>query len=188
MARLPYATRESFPDDLKYVWDAVARDTTAGGEAQPANIFRTMGNNAALLRAYLRLGNGLWANCGLDVKTRELAILRAAILRHSSYEWHQHVRIGRDAGLTDEQILALHHWRQSELFSDAERAMLRYIDALAETDHPTQEVHDELARHFPPATLVGINILAAFYFATAKFLGAMEVEPETPFVGWELRG
>ena len=136
MSRLPKATREEFPEELKYVWDrAVAGDP-------PANIFVTMGNNPAVLRAYLRLGNGLWSNCGLDVATRELAILRAAILRHSLYEWHQHVRLGRQAGLTDARINALHHWRTSDLFSASERAMLAYVDALAASDHPPREVHD----------------------------------------------
>jgi alkylhydroperoxidase family enzyme len=187
MSRLPAATRETFPEPLKYVWDRLSADTTAGDGTATANIFLAMGNNPAVLRGYLRLGNALWANCGLDVATRELAILRAAILQHSQYEWHQHVRIGKAAGLTGKQINALHHWRQSDLFSPAERAMLQYVDAIAATDHPSQESFDELAAHYPPSTVVGISILAAFYFATAKFLGAMEVQPESAFVGWELR-
>ena len=181
MSRLPAATRDDFPEELRYVWDRL------GNGGTPPNIFRAMGNNAALLRNYLRLGNSLWSDIGIDVATRELAILRTAILQHSMYEWHQHVRIGREAGLTDDRIRALHHWRTSELFSEPERAILGYVDALSASDHPLEEVHDELAKHFPPATLVGINLLTGFYGMTAKFLGAMEVEPEENFVGWELR-
>lgn len=185
MGRLPDATREQFPDDLKYVWDALVRDdTTTTGK--PANIFLQMGNNPALLRGYLRLGNALWSHCGLDVATRELVILRTAILRQSRYEWHQHVRIGRAAGLSDDKIRALHHWRESDLFTEDERAILAYVDALSRSDHPLQDVHAELERRFPPSTLVGITLLAGFYTMTATFLGAMEVEPETEFVGWQL--
>jgi hypothetical protein len=36
--------------------------------------------------------------------------------------------------------------------------------------------------------MVGVNLLAGFYGMTAKYLGAMEVEMEEPFVGWELQG
>ncbi len=183
MARLPFVRREDIPAELQYVWDAVARD---GGE--PPNIFRVMGNNPHLLRGYLRMGNALWNHCGLDVPTRELAILRTAILHQSRYEWHQHVRIAREAGVPDEKILALHHWRTSGLFSPAERALLAYVDAMAQTEHPLQSVHDDLARHFPPAAVVGINLLCGYYAMTARFLGAMEVETEEPFVGWELQG
>ena len=178
MARLPKATRAVFPEDLAYVWDRL------GGDRAP-NIYKTMGNNPTLLRGYVRLGNNLWNHCGLDVATRELAILRTAILHHSVYEWHQHVRIGHEAGLTFERIRALHHWRASDLFSEAERALLAYVDALDASDHPAREVHDDLARHFPASALAGINLLIGYYGMTAKFLGAMEVETEEEFVGWE---
>ncbi len=48
------------------------------------------------------------------------------------------------------------------------------------------DVHEALAAHFPPATVVGINLLVGYDVTTAKFLGAMEVETEGPFVGWQL--
>lgn len=182
MARLPFAERADIPEELVYVWD---RNATAGRQA---NIFRTMANNPPLWRSYLRLGNGLWNQCGLDVPTRELVILRTAILHHSLYEWHQHVRIGRQAGLADARIVGLHHWRTSELFSEPERALLGYVDALAASDHPSEEAHETLAAHFDPSTIVGVNLLAGFYGMTAGFLGAMEVETEEPFVGWQLNG
>jgi len=180
MARLGYATREDFPENLKYVWDK-----NATGDRMP-NIFRAMGNNPALVRGYTRLGSALWAECGLDVAMRELAILRVAILVNSQYEWHQHVRIARAAGLSDERINALHDWRTSDLFSEPEKAMLGYLDAIVASDHPSPEVHDNLAAHFPPGTVVGINLLGAYYVMTAKFLSGMEVEPEGVFVGWRL--
>lgn len=180
MARLPFAQRSDLPENLEYVWD---RNATNG--VLP-NIFRTMANNPVVWRAYLRLGNGLWSECGLDVPTRELAILRTAILQHSAYEWHQHVRIGRRAGLSDGRIVGLHHWRASDLYSEAERAILAYVDALAASDHPPADVHEALAEHFPSATVVGANLLVGYYLMTAKFLGAMEVETEGPFVGWQL--
>ena len=53
MARIPDSTRDTYPDDLKYVWDKLARD----GAGRPANIFVAMGNNPALVRAYTRFGN-----------------------------------------------------------------------------------------------------------------------------------
>lgn len=182
MARLPFMTRDSLPEELRYVWDR-----NAVGREVP-NIFRTMANNPEVWRAYLRLGNGLWSHCGLDVATRELVILRTAILYHSQYEWHQHVRIGRQAGLRDEQIVALHHWRGSPIFTELERAILEYVDAVHASGHPSQEVHDRLAALVPPGTLVGVNLLTGFYGMTARFLAAMEVELEEPFVGWQLRG
>lgn len=179
MARLPFAERSDIPENLQYVWD---RNATNG--VLP-NIFRVMANNPPVWRAYLRMGNALWNDCGLDVATRELAILRVAILHHSTYEWHQHVRIGRQAGLSDDRIAALHHWRTSDLFSERERAVLSYVDALIASDHPPAEVHNGLGVHFGPAAITGVALLVGYYMMTAKFLGAMEVETEGAFVGWQ---
>jgi alkylhydroperoxidase family enzyme len=186
MSRLPKATRETFPEQLQYVWDGVSRDTAAGDGTGAANIFRAMGNNPALLRGYLRLANPLWANCGLDVRTRELVILRCALLRQSTYEWHQHVRIGRNAGVTDAEINAIGKWQSEGNFSETEKALFAYADALNEADHPSDDVFNALAKHFDASALVGITILIAFYFATAKFLASAEVETETPFIGWQV--
>jgi alkylhydroperoxidase family enzyme len=183
MARLPDATRDDFPENLVYVWDALARDGAA-----PGAIFRALGNNPDLLRAYTRMGNALWTHCGLDLATRELLILRTALRCESVYEWHQHVRIARGAGIPDDKINVLSNWRESTRFSDDERMLLAYVDACfdAGTDGPPREVHDALAARFPPSTVVGVNLLTNFYVMTAKFLAAMEVEPETAFIGWKV--
>ncbi|MEX2080712.1 MAG: carboxymuconolactone decarboxylase family protein [Dehalococcoidia bacterium] len=180
MARLPLANRDDFPEELRYVWDRTSR-----GDAPP-NIFRVMGNNPALLRNYLRLGNSLWGDSHLETATRELVILRTAYLSRSVYEWHQHVTIGRQAGLADEKINALQNWPESELFSEQERELLAYVDAVAESAQPRQELHDGLAAHFPGPTIMGVNLLVGFYMMTARFLGGMEVETEEPFIGWQL--
>ncbi|MEP6872179.1 MAG: carboxymuconolactone decarboxylase family protein [Anaerolineaceae bacterium] len=184
MTRLPKTARADFPEQLYYVFDRLP----LGGDGAPLNIFGAMGNNPGLLRSYLRLANPLWAQCGLDPERRELVILRTALLQKSVYEWHQHVRIGREAGLSDDRIVALHEWEASDLFTEFERAILGYVDALVASDHPAQPIHDALAKHLPVAGVVGVNLLVGAYIMTAKFLGAMEVEPETSFVGWHLNG
>ena len=186
MARIPAATRETFPEEMKYVWDRVSADTTAGTGEEIANIFLAMGNNPNILRGYLRLANPLWAHCGLDARTRELVILRAAYVQNSAYEWHQHVRIGRSAGVTDAEINAIRSWQEAGIFTPSEKALLAYTDAMARADHPGDAGFEALAKHFDAAAIVGITVLIAFYFATAKFLAALEVATEEPFIGWSV--
>lgn len=182
MTRIPLTQRSDIPEELQYVWD---RNAASG---MPANIFRLMANNPELWRQYMRMGGSIWRQCGLSFQQRELVILRTAILHRSAYEWHQHVRIGRESGLTDDKIVALHNWRQSSLFSAPEKALLGYADAVNASDHPSDEVHNALAEHFDAAAIVGINLLTGWYTLTARFLGAMEAETEEPFVGWQLNG
>lgn len=184
MSRLPQVTRDVFPDELVYVWDKLAGDVTAGEGGGVANIFQAMGNNPPVLRGYLRMGNALWAHCGLDLRTRELVILHCARLRKSRYEWHQHVRIGKGAGITEAEVRALADWRASGMFNDGEKAIFAYAEAMNTADEPPDGAFDALAMHFDPGRIVGITLLIAFYFATAKFLGAADVQTEEPFIGW----
>src|SRR5687768_7055376 len=80
MARLPYTSREALPEEFRYLWD---RAMTLPETKAPPNIFRALGNNPAVWQQYLRLGNALWTQSGIDPATRELIILRTAILAHS---------------------------------------------------------------------------------------------------------
>ena len=180
MARLPAMNRDSFPEELRYAWDRIA------GSGSPPNIFATLGNNPNVLLGYLRLGNALWNHCGLDVRTREMVILRCAYLQNSAYEWHQHVRIGRDAGLDNATINAIRRWRDHPSFSESEQALFAWADGLAASDHPGDAAFDALSKHFDPSAVAGITVLISYYFATAKFLASMEVATEDAFVGWSL--
>ena len=42
-----------------------------------------------------------------DESEREIAILEGAALRRADFEWYAHARVGRNAGLTDEELDAL---------------------------------------------------------------------------------
>ncbi len=68
------------------------------------NIFRTMANHENLAKRWLVFGNHVLAKSTLPARDREIAILRIGWLCQSGYEWGQHVVIGRDCGLSDEEI------------------------------------------------------------------------------------
>ena len=57
-----------------------------------------------LTRAFLRFNNHLLFSSTLPPRLREVAVLRVAHLHHCEYEWQHHVRMGRETGLTDEDI------------------------------------------------------------------------------------
>ena len=65
----------------------------------------------------------------------------------SEYEWAQHLKMARKAGVSEAQIAALASWKASAEFDAKEKAAL----ALAEAVTPgrvTDEVHAEVMRHF----------------------------------------
>jgi alkylhydroperoxidase family enzyme len=53
------------------------------------------------------LGADIRYSARLAARSREIAILEVARARRSEFEWHAHARIGRAAGLTEDEIDAI---------------------------------------------------------------------------------
>jgi len=68
------------------------------------NIFRVLMQHPKLARAFARFGNYILSHQTLPPREREILILRIGWLNQAQYEWEQHVRIGKSAGLTDDEI------------------------------------------------------------------------------------
>jgi alkylhydroperoxidase family enzyme len=176
MARVPLPAREELPEELQKRWDRMA---ARGG---PLNIQRLfLAQPAIRLDAF-----GVWEASGLEARARELVILRAAYRKQSTYEWHQHVRIAREAGLSDAEINAVRSWREAGGFSDDERALLAYVDALADGPPVPDEVFNAMATGRSREHVVGVSFLITLYFQLAAIMATFELETEVPFVGWEL--
>ena len=74
-----------------------------GGALGEANIFTTLVRAPDVFRRWLPFGGALLRG-SLPARDRELLILRTAVNCTAPYEWGQHVRLGRLAGLTDDEI------------------------------------------------------------------------------------
>ncbi len=69
-------------------------------------------------------------NRKIDPKLRELGQIRAGFTVGSQFVFSQHCKACRDVGFTEEQIEAIPNWSTANCFSEAERAVLAYTDAL----------------------------------------------------------
>src|SRR5215210_8301982 len=126
--------------------DDVAAQVAALG-AKQVNLYRCLAHAPGLLRAWMDFA---WALRGHDTtsrRLRELMILRTATLHKSPYEWHQHRRMAREAGVTDHEIAELEMWQTSAAFDAADRAALALTDAIVAGAVPAA-VNEELGRHF----------------------------------------
>lgn len=176
MARIPLPTRDDLAPEDQARWDRTA-------ERGPVlNIQRVFFANPGIrLDAF-----AAWNASGLDARQRELVILRCAFVKQSTYEWHQHVRIARGAGVTDAEINGVRDWQKGTLFSPSDRALLAYVDAMASAPRPSIEVFDALHIGRSAADVVGITFLVTLYFQLAHVMAALDLETEEPFVGWEV--
>ena len=92
---------------------------------------------------------GYTAKLAIDGQLAQLLRLRVAQLNPCSYCLILHNRAAADQGITPERIANLPSWRESALYSDAERAALAYCEALTIFDQASfAAAHDEVAKLF----------------------------------------
>jgi alkylhydroperoxidase family enzyme len=148
--------------------------TFSGGE--PFNIFRTLARHPKLFKRSMVLATGLLIKGELPPRVREIAILRVAWRSHSAYEWGQHVRIGLDSGLTQDEIDALASDAAESTWSDAERLTVTVADELCADVDLSDATWDAALAEWGEQDLMELIFLVGNYRMLAGFLNAARVE------------
>jgi alkylhydroperoxidase family enzyme len=82
-----------------------------------------------------------------------------------------------EAGASDDKVAAIECWRESELFSPAERAALAVAEGMSVTPVDiTDEVFEEARRHFSEAEMVELVATISMENYRARFNRAFLVE------------
>lgn len=171
--KVPPITAEAATDDQRAAMEPL-------GPMGELNIFRMLAIHPKLLRSWLPFGGRLLQGSSLSPRHRELVILRTAGHCGSGYEWGQHVGIGRDAGLTDEEIVAC-AGPLAGGWSDEDRAVLQGTDELLSNHRIADGTWDALvAAGWSDAQLVELTMLAGHYAMLAGMLNSIGVETEIP--------
>jgi alkylhydroperoxidase family enzyme len=173
MARLPYIDRDDLPEEKRYLFDNLGRESGRVG-----NLFRVMGHSPQLLHQFMRLGNDIRYKTRLDGRLRELAILTVGRLANAPYEYVHHIAIGRRAGITQEQIEGLPVWERHPAFSEQERAVIRYAEAVTRDVRVPDEVFEAVRGFLDEEEMVELTMSIAYYNMVVRFLEPMQVELE----------
>jgi alkylhydroperoxidase family enzyme len=141
------------------------------------NLYKIIGHNPTMLTGWIEFAYSLRRDCTTPRTLRELMILRGAQLCNSAYEWHQHKRMARKCGVPPAQVEDLMMWRESPRYSDAERAALAFTEAMMGGE-TSDEVFDELKKHFNPSEIIELALTAGFYAMVPRFLNALRIPIE----------
>ena len=145
------------------------------------NIYRLMLHSPALANAWFDLNQAVRYGTEIDGQSRELAVIRVAILNGVEYVQRAHgPAYALKEGLTPEQVAALWDWRASQLFTAQQRALLAYTDAMTEKIEVTDDVFDNARKHFSERQIVELTMLIGAYNMLTRFLKALKVDPEPP--------
>lgn len=179
MARVPYTSA----DDLDPEYQELIVSSLQPGKT--VNVYSTIGNNQEVLRGVREFLGALWNHSGLSDRQREIVILTAASEVDSEYEWHQHVNIGTNVGISPEEIAAIGRDDRTP-FDEEEQVLIAYTRAVCR-GRVTDELHEAMAERFDTETIVGVASTASGYFGLGRIIDALDVDLEAgdEFVGWD---
>ncbi|MDT5397801.1 MAG: 4-carboxymuconolactone decarboxylase [Mycobacterium sp.] len=151
----------------------------AGPNARPMpNVMGLLANHVALGRGWLEFNAVLAKKTALDVRLRELIVLRVAWLTRSAYEWAQHTRIGQQVGLSVDQVHAIPRGADAELWSPVERAVLAATDQLVGHQRVDDDTWALLAQHFDGPQLLEVLFVAGTYVCFAMVCNSAGLQPD----------
>jgi len=168
MARLPYPD----PNDLS------PENRELMASLPPLNVFRMMSGAGASFPPFMQFISAYLNDGVLPVDLRELVILRVGHLCGSAYEVHQHERVSRTIGLTEDRIQAVKGSIPNPVFSDAENAALLFADEQVAQVKVSDTTFHAVHAHLSDAQTIELTIVVGTYLMVCRFLETLEVELE----------
>jgi AhpD family alkylhydroperoxidase len=165
---------------LGWINYGIARAAGIVTHGTPPHIFTTLGRHRGLFRRWLWFAGALMPGGKLPREETELVILRVAHNTGSDYEWSQHERIGKRAGLSEEEISRVRAGADAPGWSERRALLLRAADEMHERRQIGAELWAQLSRHLDEVLLIELCMLIGHYEMLAMTLNTLEVEPELP--------
>ena len=122
-------------------------------------------------------------NATIPARHRELLILRTAWLSRGDYIWGRHDVIGKEAGLTAEEIGRVTAGPDASGWEDFERALLRAADELHASRFISEATWDALAARYTDEELREVVLIVGNYTQLAMFQNALGAQLPPGFEG-----
>lgn len=118
----------------------------------------------------------------LPARDRQLAILRTAWLLQAPYEWGEHVRQSKQAGITSEEIERVTVGSAAPGWDPHERALMSAAEELREAAMVSDETWDRLAESFDHGQLFELLTLIGQFTSVAYIQNGLRLrlEPSNP--------
>jgi alkylhydroperoxidase family enzyme len=171
MARVPYLQQSDLPPEHQ---DILAR---------PIALHRALAHSPNAARAMTGLAMYIRNKSKLDPRLRELAILQVGYLAKSAYEYSHHVKIGREFGVTDDDIRAIGEetaGRPTNL--DAlSRTVLRAAREMTNDLAMSDETFATLEKALGREKVIDLTLAIAFYNGVVRMLGTLQIDVEPEY-------
>lgn len=173
----PLAPSE-WSDETKEQMQKLQRD------GQVFNIFATLARHPQLLKRWLVFGNHILAHNSLPAREREIVILRMGWLCRARYEWGHHVAIGKQAGLSADDIRRIAAGPDAPGWDAFEATLLRAVDELNTDTFISDATWKALAARYSMEQMLDLVFTAGQYKMVSMALNSTGVQLEEGFEGF----
>jgi alkylhydroperoxidase family enzyme len=174
MARLPYLDRA---DLLPEHQDLLARNL---------NLYRVLAHSPRAARSLNTLARYIRDGSRLDPRLRELAILQVAYLTGSAWGFSHHVRIGREIGVSDDEVRAIADETSGHptKLEPVARAVLKAAREMTTDLTVSDETFSALRQELDNEHLTDLIVTIAFYNGLVRVLETMQVDVEEDYLSY----
>ena len=168
MARVPYLEKKDLAPEHK---DLLDRDI---------NLYKALIHSPGAFKAFRELGTYIRFGSKLDPRLRELAILQVGWLERSEYEFTHHVKIGREFGVTDDDIenLFLETEGKPSTLEPLVKAVLRGAREMTREIGMSEATFAEIKKELSNEHMTDLVLTIAFYCAVVRVLATMKIDNE----------
>jgi AhpD family alkylhydroperoxidase len=145
---------------------------------KPPHLFTTLGRHRGLFRRWLWFAGALMPGGKLPRAETELLILRVAHNTSCDYEWGHHERMGRRAGLSEEEIARVREGAAAPGWSQRQALLLRAADELHANGGIGDELWTQLRGELDEVLLIELCMLVGHYEMLAMTLNTLRVQPD----------
>jgi 4-carboxymuconolactone decarboxylase len=153
---------------------AMRKAATGSDSDEVTEFTATMLRHPALYRCHVALGVQLYGGA-LAPRDRELAVLRIGWLCKAPYEWGEHVKIGKRAGLTPEEIERVIRGSMAPGWNEDDRTIIRAAEELLEDAMISDQTWAALSRRLDEKQLIELPLLVGNYVALAYFQNSLRL-------------
>ncbi len=142
------------------------------------NVYSTMMRNSDITMRFMMSLRQISSKLSLPERDREILILRTAWLCYSEYEWGQHVLLGKNAGLSEEEINLIKKGADPERWDPFDALLVLTVDELYADAFITDPTWKALNERYNEEQIMDLIFLVGQYNALAMFLNTFGVPLE----------
>lgn len=143
------------------------------------NIFLALLNAPEVARAVLEMATTLRKRTRLDRRLRELAVLTVGREAGADYEIAHHWDSAVAAGVSRKKLEAVLFSHETDVFTDAERAVIAYARSATRDGRVADAVWQPLTTFLDEEELVELVVTVAWYNGVVRMLLPMQIDIES---------